>query len=75
MRRSTKLGIASLILVGSVFIYPTPEWRSPISMAAVWIAIVLSLIAAKQGSKWWLVVPGVVFTVNGLLAYIAFHAS
>src|SRR5260370_23963589 len=55
--RSAKLGIASTLLVGSFFLPPFSNWRQPISFVSAGESCVLGLLAAQQGSKWWLVIP------------------
>lgn len=57
MTRSAKLGVASALLLGSIFIPPFSNWREPISLASVGVSGVLGLLAAQQGSRWWLVIP------------------
>ncbi len=54
MMRSRQLGIVSAVLLGSVFVPPFSNWREPVSFASVGISAVLGLLAARQGSKWWL---------------------
>ena len=72
MRRSTKLGIASALLLGSTLV-PAPyfDLRGPISFASVWLSCVLGLLAAQQGSKWWLVIPGAIIAGGSAIFYFA----
>jgi hypothetical protein len=57
MTRSRKLGIASAVLLGSIFLPPFANWRQPISFASVGVSAALGLLAAQQGNKWWLIIP------------------
>lgn len=68
MTRSVKLGIASVVLAaGSVL-------PSPLNAVFATVSCVLGLLAAHQGSRWWLVVPITILTLSGILLYIGFHA-
>jgi len=70
MKLSTKLGIASILLVGSVLIPPYSDWRGPINFAASWISFTLGLLAAQRGSKWWLAVPCLILCGFGFGLYL-----
>jgi hypothetical protein len=74
MTRSAKLGIASVLLLGSVFVPPFPTWREPISFACVWGVAILGLLAAQQGNKWWFVVPVVIVAGFVLSLYLTAHS-
>jgi hypothetical protein len=74
MTRSGKLGIASAVLLGSVFVPPFSNWRQPISFASVGISAVLGLLAAQQGSKWWLVIPCVIVVGFAVGLYLGVHS-
>jgi hypothetical protein len=74
MTRSGKLGIASAVLLGSIFVPPYPNWREPISFVSVGVSAVLGLLAAKQGSKWWLVIPCVIMVGFAAGLYLAAHS-
>src|ERR1039458_7817268 len=69
MTRSGKLGIVSTVLLGSPFVPPFPTWREPVSLASVGVSGVLALLAAQQGSKWWLVIPCVI--VAGFVSVVS----
>ncbi len=71
MTRSAKLGIASTVLLGSIFITPFSNWRQPISFVAVGMSGVLGLLAAQQGSKWWLVIPCLIVAGFAIGLYLA----
>src|SRR5271168_4632402 len=58
--RSAKLGITSLLLVGSIFVPPFAEWRQPLSFLSAVLSCVFGVLAARQGSKWWLAIPGAI---------------
>jgi hypothetical protein len=73
MTRSIELGVASVLLLGSVFMPPFWSWRGPISFASVWVSCVLGLLAAQQGSKWWLVIPGTIIAWAVIGLYIGLH--
>jgi hypothetical protein len=74
MTRSGKLGIASSVLLGSIFVPPFQNWREPISFASAGLSAVLGLLAAQQGSKWWLVIPSVIVAGCAVVLYFAAHS-
>jgi hypothetical protein len=74
MTRSRKLGIVSLVLLVSIFVPPFPDWRQPINFASVGVSVVLGLLAAQQGSKWWLVIPCVIVVGFAVVMYFAAHS-
>jgi hypothetical protein len=74
MTRSRKLGIVSTVLLGSIFVPPFPNWREPVSLASVGVSGVLGLLAAQQGSKWWLVIPCIIVTGFVIGLYFAAHS-
>jgi hypothetical protein len=74
MTRSGKLGIISAVLLGSAFVPPFASWRQPISFASVGLSAVLGLLAAQQGSKWWLVIPCVIVVGFAMGLYLAAHS-
>jgi uncharacterized membrane protein len=67
MARSTKLGIASVLLILGCAL------PSPLGVVSAAISCVLGLLAAQQGSKWWLVVPATIITLFAFIVYIGFH--
>ena len=74
MTRSRKLGIVSAVLLGSIFIPPSSNWRQPISFASVGVSAVLGLLAARQGSKWWLVIPCAIVVGFAVGLYLGVHS-
>jgi hypothetical protein len=74
MTRSTKLGIASaaMLVMASVLAMVVPQL--PLGLAAAFVSVVLGLLAAWQGSKWWLLMPGIVIAAFGIGLWAGFHA-
>jgi hypothetical protein len=66
--------MAGIVLLGSVFVPPFQNWREPISFASVGLSAVLGLLAAQQGSKWWLVIPCVIVAGCAAGIYLAAHS-
>ena len=73
MKRSTKIGIASAVLLLSIFVPPYSEWRTPINFACAILACVLGLLAASSGRKWWLLVPGSIVVGFGLDLFLVMY--
>ena len=71
MKRSTKVGIASAVLLLSIFLPPYAEWRAPFNVACAALSCVLGLLAATPGRRWWLFIPGSIVTGFVLLLYLA----
>jgi hypothetical protein len=74
MTRSVKLGIASTLLLGSIFVPPFSNWREPISFASAGVSGVLGLLAAQQGSKWWLAIPSAIVAGFVIGLYFGAHS-
>ena len=76
MTKSTKLGIASAVLLFSVFLPPPAAWHDVVNAVAIIVSAVLGALAARQGSKWWLLIPCAIVSavVVGLIFMMAFHA-
>jgi len=74
MTRSAKLGIASAVLLGSAFVPPFSNWREPVTLASVVVSGVLGLLAAQQGSKWWLVIPSLILMGFAVGLFLGAHS-
>jgi hypothetical protein len=72
--RSTKLGTASALLLASSLVPPFWNWREPVSFASVGVSCVLGVLAAREGSKWWLVIPGLAVAGFAVGLYFAAHS-
>ena len=73
MAQSTKLGTVSAFLLVITLMPPYSNWRFPINFVCLGLSIVLSLLAAQQGSKWWLTIPGLIVAGVSTLWWIAAH--
>jgi len=74
MTRSTKLGMASVILLLIALVPPFLNWREPITFVSVGLSGLFGLLAAQQGSKWWLTIPGVILCGVAFGLYLGFHS-
>jgi hypothetical protein len=74
MTRSVKLGITSAALLATTLVPPFSNWRHPLTFICVGLSGLLGLLAAQQGSKWWLTIPGVIGGGLALGMYLGFHA-
>ena len=74
VRRSAKLGLASSLLLVSIFVPPYANWREPINFAAAGLSCVLGLLAAQQGSRWWLAIPCLIIVGFVVGFYLGAHA-
>jgi hypothetical protein len=74
MTQSSKLGVASAVLLVSIAVPPYATWREPINFAAVGLSFVLGLIAAQRGSKWWLAIPCTIIAGCAGVWYLAAHS-
>ena len=74
MKRSTKAGIASVVLFASIFVPPYREWRAPITFACAVLSCILGALAASCGRKWWLVVPASIVGGFALDLYVVMYA-
>jgi hypothetical protein len=75
MTRSVKLGLAGLLLIFGALVPPLVGSGTPISFAFAVISCVLGFLAAQQGSKWWLAIPGGIIIAFSLLLFIALDAT
>jgi fatty acid desaturase len=74
MTQSVKLGTVRVVLLASTLIPPFSNWRYPIAFACVGLSGLLGLLAAQQGSKWWLTIPGMIIGGLALGLYLGFHS-
>jgi hypothetical protein len=65
--QSAKLGITSVNLLVSTLVPPFFNWRHPIAFVSLGLSGPFALLAASQGSKWLLTIPGIILT--GLRSY------
>jgi hypothetical protein len=75
MTRSVKLGTVSVVLLASTLIPPFSNWRYPITFACVGLSGLLGLLAARQGSKWWLAIPGMIVGGVAFGLYLGFQTG
>jgi hypothetical protein len=73
MTRSAKLGITSVVLLLIALVPPFLNWRYPITFVSVGLSGLFGLLAAQQGSRWWLTVPGILLGGVAFLLYLGFH--
>jgi hypothetical protein len=75
VKRSTKAGIASVLLFASTLVPPYREWRAPISFACVVLSCILGALAATRGrKKWWLVIPASIVVGFAVDLYLVIYA-
>ena len=74
MKRPTKLGIISAVLLFSIFIPPFREWRMPINAASAVLSCILGALAAGSGRKWWLVIPASIVAAFVLDLFLSMYA-
>ena len=74
MTVSTKLGIASLLLLAAIAIPPYANWREPINLACAVISGVLGLLASDRGQKVWLAIPCVIVALFAVIIVVAIQA-
>ena len=72
MKRSAKLGITSVVLLLIALV--AHSWLYPIAFVSVGFSGLFGLLAAQQGSKWWLTVPGVILAGIAFGFYVGFHS-
>jgi hypothetical protein len=66
VKRSTRLGIASAILLLCIFIPPYRAWRTPINASLAVLSCVLAAVAGGTGRRLWLVIPASIFAAFAL---------
>jgi hypothetical protein len=68
VRLSAKLGIAALIfMAGSFFAALFMRGDSPLGLVCAVISFVLGFLAARHGSKWWLLLPFVILVTTAFV--------
>lgn len=72
--RSAKLGITSGVLLLIAVAPPFLNWRYPITFVSVGLSGLFGLLAAQQGSRWWLTVPAIIIGGVSLALYLGFHS-
>ena len=73
MTRSAKLGITSVVLLLIALLTLFPSWGDPIAFASVGLSLLFALLAAQQGSRWWLTVPALIVAGISILWWNAAH--
>ena len=74
MKRSTKAGIGSAVLLATIFLPPYAEWRAPMNFVCAVLACVLGALAAASGRRWWLLIPGSIVVGFVLAIYLSVSA-
>jgi hypothetical protein len=74
VKRSTKAGIASAVLLTTIFLPPYAEWRAPVNFACAVFACILGALAAASGRRWWLLIPGSIVAGFVLALYLSVSA-
>ena len=75
MTKSAKLGVASALLLFSIYLPPSADWRRPVNIVMAIASAVLGAMAARQGSRWWLLIPCAIVSafVVGLIFTVVFR--
>ena len=74
MRLSTKLGIASLALLGLSAMLAVLAPQLPLVFAAGFLACIFGASAAQHGTKWWLAIPSLLIALFLLMLYAGSRA-
>ena len=74
MTRSAKLGTTSVVLLLIALVPPFLNWRYPITFVSLGLSGLFGLLAAQQGSRWWLTVPAIIISGVSLALYLGFHS-
>jgi hypothetical protein len=72
--RSAKLGTTSVVLLLIALVPPFLNWRYPITFVSLGLSGLFGLLAAQQGSRWWLTVPAIIISGVSLALYLGFHS-
>lgn len=74
MTRSAKLGITSVVLLLIALVTLFVNWEFPVAFVSGALSVPFALLAAQQGSRWWLTVPGIIIVEFSLVLYVGFHS-
>ena len=74
MTRSAKLGTMSVVLLLIALVTLFVNWQFPITFISGVLSFLLAMLAAQQGSRWWLTVPGIIIVEFSLALYLGFHS-
>jgi hypothetical protein len=73
MERSTKYGIASILLLGGFTISPFMIGNLPFGWIFAVLAALSGWMASRGGSKWWLCIPSLIAIFVVFAAAMALH--
>jgi hypothetical protein len=71
--RSSKLGFSSLLLFAGFIVLPFWAGNLPFGWIFAVISSVLGWLASRQGTKWWLLIPGSIVALVVFIAVVTFH--
>jgi hypothetical protein len=74
MSHSTKLGIASLAMLGLSVVLAALAPEVPLAFVAGFLACIFGASAAQHGTKWWLAIPSLLIALLLLMLYAGSHA-
>jgi hypothetical protein len=74
MTRSAKLGITSVVLLLIALVTLFVNWQFPITFISGVLSFLFAVLAAQQGSRWWLTLPGILIVEFSLALYVGFHS-
>ena len=74
MADATKIGVAGMVLLLLAIGWGALGWPEPLPIVFAFISFVLGCIAALRGSRWWLILPGILLAGFCLALYAGFHA-
>jgi hypothetical protein len=73
------LGFSSILLLAAALFFLRVlggDLGGPIAIACTWFSVLLGALAAREGSKWWLVIPVpiVLFVILGfVLLFLGYY--
>jgi hypothetical protein len=70
VKLSFKLGIAALIFLVGSLAAAGMHGDSPLALVCAVISCVLGFLAARNGSKWWLLIPGVILATTAFVIVV-----